>query len=353
MRYLAIQKEVKHPLTVIKPAHEDLKVRETKNGTMMMLEAAERAIFDGNSLVVPQEWDGFAAQCFADPDFISQNVIDLEGRHPTEDDVENAATRITERNGTPDLMFLQPKNISELGKDYFSRQRAMMPPTASATVGFQVVRQLTSAGTIDFLSNIHIRAGRRGGIKTPPEAALYPTAPPPPASVSAVAGAGTSRFTADKAGNYWYGITAVNRFGESGITWAPAVTAVATGNMVTVTPVSGGAGTTGFIVYRSRRGVTTVAQAQATAQLIRRFSINEIFVDENYLLPGHAFLYMLQSDAMNWWFAMLLPLMGIPLGRVAISERWAMVLYGCPIWAIPQFNVIFINAPDSTTGPLY
>lgn len=349
IKYMAIQKEVKHPLTVVTPAHEDMIIRETKNGTMQLLENIERSLFNGNSQVIPQEWDGMAAQCFADPDFVSQNVIDLEGRHPTEDDIENAATKIIERHGVPDLMFMQPKNLSELGKQYFARQRAMLPPAASSTIGVQVVRQLTSAGVIDFCSDIHIRAGRRGGRKTPPSAALYPTAPPKPASVTAVASAGTSKFNASTAGNYWYGVTALNRFGESGVTLAAAATAVAASEQVLVTPVSGGAGTTGFAIYRSKRNPATAAEALATMQIVRRVGLNEPYIDENYLLPGHGMLYMLQSDEMNWFFAMLAPMLKINLGRIALAERWAQVIYGTPIWAIPQFNVIFLNAPDSNT----
>lgn len=351
MKYMAIQKEVKDPLLRITPAHEPVIQREMKNGMMRMLEEVERSLYYGNSDVVPQEWDGMDAQFFSDPEFITNHVTDLRGADLTEDHVETAANAIIEDYGTPHLCFLQPHNLSQLTKDYFTRQRSMLPPVANGTIGFQVLRQMTSAGLIDFCSSIHIRAGERRGRKLARSSATSPLAPAKPTTVTAVAGAGASLFNSTTAGDYWYGMAAVNRFGRSAVTMAAAATTVAATQEVVVSATSGDPSTTGYIVYRSKRNPANAAEALATAQIVTRISKYRSYVDEDYLLPGHGRAWMIMNDELNWFMAVLAPMLRIKLGQIALAERWAQIFYATPIFPIPQFNHVFINCADTNTLP--
>ena len=349
LKYMAIQKEIKDPLMRISAAYEPMVTRETKNGVNRMTESIERSLFFGNQDIVPQEWDGMTAQFFADPDFVAEHVTDLRGNDIREDHVEEGANRVIESHGTPHLMFMQPHNLSRLSADYFTRQRSMLPPTANNTVGFQVLRQQTSAGIIDFCASIHLRAGRRGGRKLASSTATSPLAPAAPSAVTGTAGAGTSLFTTATAGDYWYGACAVNRFGRSAVTMAAAATTIAATEQVVVACTSADPTTEGYIIFRSKRNPANAAEALATAQEVRRISKYEDYLDEDYLLPGMGMNWMIMNSNINWFMAILAPLLRIDLGRIALAERWVQIFYATPIFPIPQFNHVFINAPDSNT----
>lgn len=348
IKFMAIQKEISHPMLLVKAAHGNVVGLETMNATVHLLHQLERQLFFANSAIIPQAFDGLDAQLFADPEFYGKNTIDLRGRFPTEDDVEQAANLIYESFGRPSHMFMPPAAQSALSKQIYPRERfEMVGPNFDGYLGNVARGFRSSAGDIRFESNIFLRPTQINGSKAPPTAATSPFAPPAPASLSGTAPAGTgSLFTAADAGTYTYWVTAINRFGESAPTQITAGLAFTAGQSSTLTAVSGGGNTTGFRLYRGLVDDTSVANSQ----FLRDLPSTGTYVDNNLLLPGHTRCYMIQGDINNLWFSMLAPLMKIPLGTVAASIRWMQVLYGTLIVASPRRNVVFLNCPDSNSG---
>lgn len=346
IKYLAVQREVVHPMLMVRPAHDNVVGLETKNGTVLLLEQMERALFHGNSAVIPQEFDGIDAQLFADPDFFPNNVIDLRGQHPTEEDIEEGVNIIVENYGKPSLLFMMPRTISELSRSFYNRQRIALPSQGDdGTIGYMAKKFNSSAGLIEFCPDVFLRPGRRNGNTNPPTAATSPLAPPAPSALTVSAASSTgSKFDATTAGSYQYWVTAVNRFGESAAITGGGAVAYLAGESRTITPTSGGGTTTGFKIYRSLKGSTV----QADAQLIRSVPLaSPSYLDENYILPGYGRGYLMQGDVGNWSFAMLAPMFKIPLATIALSIRWVQAIYGTPIIYSPLKNVCYLNVPDT------
>ena len=62
VKFCGIQKEITHPMMLVKPAHGSVLALETQNGAMKLLEQVERKLFTGRSDVIPEEWDGIFKQ---------------------------------------------------------------------------------------------------------------------------------------------------------------------------------------------------------------------------------------------------------------------------------------------------
>ncbi len=349
IKYMATQREVVDPLRLVKQAHQDPIVQKTTHAAMWLMEKMERALFNGNSAVVPQEWDGWAAQLFADPEFVENNTKDMRGRHITEDDVEDAARIIVESYGVPEELYLTPNMLSALTKEYYTRQRYGAPSGSASTIGFQAKDQQTSAGLVDFIPDVHIRPGRRKGVVTPPKVATYPLAPPPPATFSGTAPAPIAndpgKFGVNDAGTYRYWATALNRFGESAPTQIAGDLTFAAGESSTLTVTPASSSTTGFAIYRGKKGGNSIDDAQ----LITRIDISGKYLEQNFLLPGHGFAYLMQNDSSNKYIAMLTPMIKVPLSRTALSTRWAQAIYAHPVLPSTLRNFIWYNVPDTKT----
>ena len=343
VKYLATQREITHPMLLVRPAHGNVVGLEAQNGAIWLLERLERALFNANSAIIPQEFDGLDAQLFADPDFFPSQVIDLRGAQPTEDSIEDAANRIVEQYGIPTDLLMTPRTISELSKQIYPRERFAMPYN-DGKLGGAVKEFDSSAGTIKFHPDVFLRPGRRNGVLTPPAAATSANAPAAPAAVAEAVNAVTTSFFAGNAAGYTYYATAINRFGESAPTASANTGAVAAGETVTVTITAGGGNPTGFRLYRAN-----AAGAASTAQLIREIPLAGVYVDDNFLLPGHGRGYMIQGNVNNISFRMLAPMLKIPMATIAASIRWIQVLYGTPIVYSPLKNVCFLNIPDTLT----
>ena len=70
------------------------------------------------------------------------------------------------------------------------------------------------------------------------------------------------------------------------------------------------------------------------------------YVDYNRYLPNTSKAYLKQMNLQGLSFRQLAPMMKIPLATVALSIRWAMLLYGMPIIYATRKFVIFDNVGD-------
>lgn len=347
IKYMACQREVTHSALLVRPAHGSIVAQEIENGAVWLLEQLERAIFQANSAVIPQAFDGIDAQFFADPDYFSRNVIDLRGRFPTEDDIENAAQIIVDAYGQPTDMFMTPRVVSQISRQLYPRERFPMPMGAGfdGTIGLAAKAFQSSAGIINFVPNVFLRPGRRNGVVTPPTSATSPLAPSAPTLSGGAPSGTTSYFTAADAGAYTYWATALNRFGESAATVITAPVTYTAGQQAAITCVATGPNTSGFRLYRAPVGITSILQAK----LIREIPSHGVYVDDNYLLPGHGRAYMIQNNLNNWSFRLLAPMLRVPLATIAMSIRWQQLIYGSPCVYQPRRNVTFLNVPDQNS----
>lgn len=364
VKFLGTQREVTHPMTLVRPAHGNVIALETQNGAIWLLERLERALFNGRSDIVTQELDGLAKQMLdgvgiTDPNTLMYDatdvihagaetiVIDKRGGSLLENDLETAANYIVQNYGTPSDLLLAPQAMSDISKQFYPRERINLPLPSDGRVGLAIKAFESNAGPINFDPDIFLRSGRNNGAKTVPVAATSAKAPSAPTFVAAAPGSDAkSMFKAADAGAYPYYITAVNRFGESAPSAVTSAT-LASGQSVVLTITDGGGANaaTAYKVYRGKPG-----GANSTAQImtsVPRVGGGATFTDYNWLIPGTSNSFMVQNNLQNYSVRQLAPMMKIPLATIAASIRWMQLLYLTFILYTPKKNVLFINVKDS------
>lgn len=349
VKFMGVQKEITHPMMLVRPAHGSVLALETQNGAVQLLEKVERALFEGRSDVVPEQFDGLYKQITDDPVAAVTNIFDMRGGPITEDALEEGANTVVEGYGVPTDLYLAPRALSDVGKQFYPRERINLPATNNGRVGLAVTSFDSSAGLINFQNDIFLRSGSNNGVKTAPSAATATRAPTAPTVAGAVnAGPVTgSKFRAGDAGTYFYRVSAVNRFGQSTAGNSAGLVVAATDSVtLTITDGGGADPATGYFIYRTAPGAA-VGTAQFMAAVPRiGAAATTLYVDLNLNLPGTSKAFMLQMNLQNLSIRQLAPMIKIPLATLAASVRWMQLLYLTPIVYSPRRNVVFINVLD-------
>lgn len=353
VKYVTTQREVDHPTTLVRPAHGNVIAQETQNGGIWILERIERALYTGRSDVIAEAWDGIDTQIRNDPSAASTSIIDLRGGILTEDNIEDATNRIIENYGVPTDLYAAPKALSSMVKQFYPRERFSMPAPVDGTVGLSVNKVRTQAGLINLKGNIFLRSGKNNSVKSAPASANAVRSPVTPTLTSATPNAGpfaASQFGASDVGTWRYKITSVNRFGESAASAAGTAALAAAGDHVTLVITNNADSadvTTGYNIYRCPV-VGGVAGTEQFMWQVPRIAgaATTTFIDENRYLPNTSKAYLKQMNLQGLSFRQLAPMMKIPLATIALSIRWAMLLYGMPIVYATRKFVIFDNVGD-------
>lgn len=352
VKYVTTQREVDHPTTLVRPAHGNVIAQETQNGGIWILERVERALYTGRSDVIAEAWDGIDTQIRSDPSAANTSIIDLRGGILTEDNIEDATNRVIENYGVPTDLYAAPKALSSMVKQFYPRERFTMPAPVDGTVGMSVNKIRTQAGLINLKGNIFLRSGKNNSVKNAPNAANAVRAPVAPTN-AAVATPGPfadSLFGVSDIGTWRYRTAAVNRFGESAASATSTAAIVAAGDYITLTITNGvdtADPTTGYNIYRCPI-VNGVAGTEQFMWQVPRIAgaATTVFVDKNRYLPNTSKAYLKQMNLQGLSFRQLAPMMKIPLATIALSIRWAMLLYGMPIIYATRKFVIFDNVGD-------
>lgn len=375
VKYLGVTKSVTHPMQLVSTNVGDILQKETTNGIMWILRKADRALFYGDEKVVSQEWNGLYAQHMNNDAFSSLEeycasdlVVDLRGAALTEANIETGAQTLLTRFAQPNLMVAPPIVFSEFSKGFYARQRIAMGGSNNANVsditsGAHISKFQSMYGLIDFEYDI-FAAKPAGKLPTAPATSQKaPSGPTPGGSPAVVAtGDGLSKF-ADGVGDYYYGVSAINRYGESAIVQlGGTVTVAAATNAVdlTFTATAGAYTPNAYVIYRSEKDPAgTFAQTvmypimvvPATGTDTKRGSLANgvdggaagTVRDRNRWLPNTQEALLLQGDTDVIEFKQLAPLMRMPLAKLSPADRFMVLLYGTPIVYAPSKMVRYVN----------
>jgi len=350
-------------MLLVRPAHGNVVALETKNGAKWMLQRMEESLFNSNSSIISQGFDGLRKQLldgYSDPttagDGISsvstEHIFDMRGKTLGEAVFEEAARVLLDNYMYPTHCFLNNTNHSDFNKVFFSKGRYQLPVGADATVGFVVDKVKTSGGVVQLHPDVFLRVNQTAAASA--DNAASPTAP---ATVAITVGVKTTSrgFKAGEYGTYAYSVAAISKSGESAAT-AGNVSAVITSTNVEATitisrgAVSGNDLTQGYRIYRTRledgaAGVKYLVREIASA------GASTIVLDGNEDLPGHGTAYIGQMDESVLTLRELSPMLKFPLATVASSIRWMQLYYNVPIvfrprgWIVVK-NIGFLKQPD-------
>lgn len=345
VKYIGTTRKVSHVMSLVKPAHGNVIARETVNGTMHILKIMERALFKGDSSLSALQFDGFEKLMLDNSP--ADNIIDLRGAPLSEDILNDAALTVQDapNYGTPTDLYLNPKTHADLSKTFFPKERTQPGMLQGGMVGLDIKGWTSPAGDVNFKPDAFITDGGA------PTAAVGDSAKRP-ATPTVSTGAttpveATAQFGADDAGDYFYKIQAVNRFGRSAavdLAAGPAAVTVAAGDKVTFGMTPGSAVSVDWYeVFRTKKD-----GAAGSERLILRVAnaagAGEQTIDDlNALLPYTTSAYLFQQNAENMGFKQLAPMVKIPLATIDSNVRWMQLVYGVPQLYSPGKNVLIRN----------
>jgi hypothetical protein len=362
VKYLMTRREVSFVATLGNNLAEAESV-EQSNGALQLLTDAEYLSFEGDAAVVPTEFDGIYAQMaagVASGQISSDHVIDMDGASLSDiTAISKAAQTIRGYGnfGRATHIFVPTSVQTDLDLNLQPAYRVGLAnvPAGGIEQGAPVVGIRTSFGDIKTKPDVFIpdeQLQRPFQLDFPTVAAANAFTPAAVA-VDAAVNSAQSRFTAPRAGNYYYLVCGVNAKGQSVGVLTNQV-AVAAGKKVTLTidrSVSGAE--TGYVIYRSRLNGTNALSDLRRMTRIPSTGASTVYVDNNLELPGTVKSYVLNlksgANAINW--RQLLPMMRFNLyPTVSATVPWAQLLFGYLRLAKRKQHAVIKNIVPSTAN---
>lgn len=330
---------------------------------MWILRTLNQGLYFGNEKLIPEQFNGFLAQqeqsdAFAShTDYMnSEVVVDLRGSALTESAIELAANTIVENYGLGTQIYGAPAVLSNFVKNFYGNKfiNPNTVQTSAGVMGQRVVAFDSQFGQIGLNHDIFFK---KLPAKTSSSAATSQKAPATPVwDVSTPAAVNSSqadsKFVSADAGNVYYAVSAINRFGESQLAVTANAVAIVAGCTVDL-KFAAGVGTnapTAYRIYRSKVG------AAATDAMYPLFDVSVrdltdgydgasagIIRDKNLFLPDCDQAMLVQFDNEVVEFAQLAPLMKMDLAVLSPAFRFMILLYGTPFLYAPKKMVRFVN----------
>ena len=363
VKYLGVTKSVTHQMTLVNTMVGSIMERTIKDGTMWILRTLNQGLYFGNEKLVPEQFNGFLAQqqqsdawASYDDYMNSEHVVDLRGKSLSEDAIESGANSIVENYGLATQLYAAPAVLSNFVKNFYGNK--FIQPNARALsngiMGQRVQAFDSQFGQIGLNHDVFFKKQPSKSAASAATSTKAPATPvwdgSNPATVqSSVAG---SKFSTADAGNVYYAVSAINRFGESKLAiYSTAVAAVA-GCAIDL-KFAAGVGTnaaTAFRIYRTKVGGTATGEFYPLFEV----SVSELTAgydgasaglvrDMNHFLPDCEQAMLVQFDNEVIEFAQLAPLMKMDLAVLSPAFRFMILLYGTPFLYAPKKMVRFVN----------
>lgn len=321
---------------------------EAQAGAKQLLTDAEFLSFEGNSAIVPTEFDGIYAQINAgviaglvDP----ANIIDARGQTLASINyVNQAAAQVSGFNnfGQPTHIFCSQLTQADFDTNLDPAFRVPLTDVSGGglQLGSPVKGIRTSWGDIANMPDVFIRDSNQQiafELQYPAVATAQASIAPSVAPTAVVAANAASNFTGIAVGHYYYFIAGVNAAGQStGVASADVNVTSGSGVTLTITRSAGGQ-ETGYAIYRSNVNPTGGAFAAFPNTGVRYMDrvalagATTTYLDLNNNIPGTTMAYILNmqpgDNAISW--RQLLPMLKFPLYPTAAATiPWAQLLFG-------------------------
>jgi hypothetical protein len=343
-KFYRTKREVSHVMTLMKGI-VDAEAEEQVDGTMLLVQQIESALFYGNSSIITEEFDGLKR--LIETQATADNIIDVRGVID-EAHLQQGAKIIRKVGfGVPTDAYLSLDVQTDIDRILETKHRITIPMMGSEgglTAGAPVDKYRTSFGTFNLKPEVFITEDKA------PFAAPVGDAPTKPSSVTAVASSQVgSKFLAADAGTYWYGVAYFTKSGESDVRAIGSAVTVAAGDKVTLT-INGGTTTTvtGCRIFRSMKNAADATDMLEIAQVLFTAS-GMTNVDINNNLPGSSEIFLCNLSpnykAISW--QQLLPMMKLPLAITGPSLPFLIMLYGYLRLTKPKQFVMLKNIRPS------
>lgn len=390
MRFARTKRQVSKVTRLVTSAasHETVQVQ---GGTRFLISQTENTLFEGDSTMVLDEFDGLHRTAR-----LNGGIINLAGAGLGKDPMNDGALNMVNATGIPSHLFMPLEVQSHLDRVLVGNQdrvtlyngNGAMPlapsigygagagiPHNAMMAGAPIAGFRSSYGDVMFKANRFIKRRPKpfkpliAGVAT--EVASSPNAPATPTTFSATASAGgggftgtgcgglvdaSGKFSGVYAGTYFYRVSAENSAGESIPCVAASAVAASTGKVTLVWDRMAGA--TCYRVYRSRNGAGTtdtqfiVRVTDATALNVDTAVTypggNTVqWIDTNQTIAGCFTVFMLDLDSpgqlktLDW--VQLAPMFRDMLPPGDTTFQWIQGLYGAICVYAPAKLVAYEN----------
>lgn len=281
---------------------EDARASEKLAGILDVMRICEKLLFNGDSAIVSQEFDGLKKL------IPTTNVIDIRGKQISDTEgesaIETGARIIRELGlGVGDTLLGSPsvmQDLQNLQKDR-TRYPIIMQGNGTAPYNTIIDQYRTPFGSFAMHDDLFINDVVNPVVSTLPGKPSVPV-------LGSITAAGTgSQFAAGDAGTYYYQVQGVDNTGGGDVVTSGVVT-VSAGESVTI-PITTPAGVVpqGYAIYRSKKNATSAADCRLIGRVANTAfpagtTVN--FVDDNSNLPGCHDVYLLTTnpayEALKW-----------------------------------------------------
>ena len=357
--FFGTRRRVSHQMTLVRTTVGDIVAQQAKEGTMHLLKNVEREMYWGHGEYMNQltgamtgndsdlpvnsiAMNGLLKQLIkGDTDTLQQSgdfqgygavrsiAQDLAGNVMAQDDIEQLAVIALENFGSPSELHIEPACLSAFVKQFYPQFRSA-PGLSGQSVGYDVAKVTTTAGTIDFKPNLFLRPR---GLARPQ--AVNTLAP---AATFGAAGSATGSGSSYAAGVYQIKVTAMNDAGESAPVQTSATLTAGQNIQVAISAVPAGVKT--WKLYVSAPGGAVGSELFA-GNWANVGAAN--YISSNAKIPGLGEAFLLDMSAECMRFKQLAPLSKINFAIVTTALEFAIVLYGALFVYTPRFNCLFKN----------
>ena len=367
VKFYGVTKEVSHAMSLVNVQSSvgNIIEREAKNGINWLLRKVNQSLTRGNESIIPTEFNGLYAQhsnndAFGNLDAYmnSDVVVDMRGAKLTETAIETGAEAIIQNFGYPTHLIAPPKVLSKFVENFYGNKFIPINTEAitAGVVGQNVQTFQSQYGPIKLEWDIFMNpeSGRLAGDAAQATNAPSDIVPDNTTPLAVVTADASSKFASGDAGDYFYAVASLNRFGEGKLVLISATAATISSALDAVnlkfTAGVGGQAATGFRIYRTPKGGAKTGYFYplyevSTAQLTAGFDggSSGLVRDRNRFLPNTAQAFLIQNNNECYEFAQLAPLMKMDLAQIAPSYRFMILLYGTPLLYAPKKMVRYIN----------
>lgn len=364
VKYMQVTGEVTMQAQMVR-SYVDAMRQEVENKMMWIMRLANKSLIHADSEVIPQQFNSIykqhasvgVTQDYLYPTFedyySSDVVIDLRGESLKQGHLEDSAVRVDSNYGNVSHLCAPTTVVSALAKDYYETQRIMLGGGFNGNVNTVPKVISTTLGDIQLIADKFMKAEAPRRVSDGASSTKAPAAPV--VSTISLTPDAAAKFRASEVGNVFYGVTAVNRYGESNMTVFATPVTLTEAQAVDIA-LTGGAGAieaTGYTVYRTK---VTTASSPNTLEFYPIFSVSEagrasgynggtsgVIRDRGYFLPDteQAFVTEMSEEVLS--FKQLAPISKLDLAVQSMSRRFITFLFGTPQLYAPKKVVRFIN----------
>jgi len=364
VKYLGVTKSVTHQMTLVNTMVGNIMQRTIQDGTMWILRTLNQGLYYGDETIIPEQFNGFLAQqrqsdawASYDEYMSSEHVIDCRGKQLGEEPIENGANSIVENYGLATQLYASPAVLSNFVKNFYGN-KFIQPNTAALSAGVMGQKVVAFDSQFGQIGLNHDVFFKKLPSKLADAAATSSKAPNAPTwdnttPINIVASAAGSKFASVDAGNVYYAVSALNRYGESTLAvYSTSASAIVAGCAVDLkfAATESVNAATAFRVYRTKVGGTAAGPFYPLFDVSAKDltagydgAAGGTVRDLNHFLPDCDQAMLVQFDNEVVEFAQLAPLMKMDLAILSPAFRFMILLYGTPFLYAPKKMVRIIN----------